>query len=308
MTKDIKALLAQRLAENNARHANAHQSTHLEIGNELKKIPVEKIKPNPYQPRTVFDDSEIASLAESIKEMGLLQPITVRATENGNYELIAGERRLRAHQSLGKTHIESIVSQANDSELAIFALAENASRQDLCDYEIGQALKNISSLFSNKSRLAESVGLDRKEMYRYLAYDDLPSSFLAKVSTNPKLLSRSAAYDIKQVLAQLNLSEKKSSEVLSHVWELLELGKLEQGKIADFITHTVNSEALTKTTKLMPLDIKPILFEGNQIGKFQHKGKKYVVEIKAESLSEDQRSQIEKFIQNLMTQTEFSSD
>ena len=86
MTKDIKALLAQRLAENNARHANANQSTYLEIGNELKRIAIDKIKPNPYQPRTVFEESEIASLAESIKEMGLLQPITVRATDNGNYE------------------------------------------------------------------------------------------------------------------------------------------------------------------------------------------------------------------------------
>lgn len=303
MTKDIKALLAQRLAENNARHANANQSTYLEIGNELKRIAIDKIKPNPYQPRTVFEESEIASLAESIKEMGLLQPITVRATDNGNYELIAGERRLRAHQSLGKTHIEAIISQADDSELAILALAENASRQDLCDYEIGQALKNISTLFPNKSRLAESVGLDRKEMYRYLAYDDLPTDFLAKVSTNPKLLSRSAAYDIKQVLAQLKISAEKAEAVLSHVWELLELGKLEQGKIAQFITHSINTDALAKSMKVMPLDVKPILREGNQIGKFQHKGKKYVVEIKAKSLNEDQRSEIEKFITHLMTQT-----
>lgn len=69
MSKDIKTLLAQKLADNNARHANANQSTYLDVGNELKRLPLDKIKSNPFQPRTVFDETEIANLAESIKEM-----------------------------------------------------------------------------------------------------------------------------------------------------------------------------------------------------------------------------------------------
>ena len=205
MSKDIKALLAQKLAENSAKHLNANQSAHLELGNELKKLPLNKVRPNRFQPRTVFDEKEIASLAESIKEMGLLQPVTVREIDEGNYELIAGERRFKAHDLLGKTHIDAIVTQADDSEIAILALAENASREDLCDFEIGKALRSIEALFPNKSRLAEAVGIDRKEMYRYFAYRDLPASFLEKVERNPKLLSRSAAYDIKQVINELQL-------------------------------------------------------------------------------------------------------
>ena len=66
MSKDIKALLAQKLAENSAKHLNANQSAHLELGNELKKLPLNKVRPNRFQPRTVFDEKEIASLAESI--------------------------------------------------------------------------------------------------------------------------------------------------------------------------------------------------------------------------------------------------
>lgn len=300
MSKDIKALLAQKLADNNARHANANQTTHLEIGNELKRLPLDKIKPNPFQPRTHFDEKEIASLADSIKEMGLLQPITVRETGLGDYELIAGERRFKAHQLLGKTHIDAIISQADDSEIAILALAENASRQDLCDFEIGKALRHIETLFPNKSRLAEAVGLDRKEMYRYFAYDDLPKSFLDKVANNPKLLSRTGAYDIKQTLSQLTLTEQQTQEILSHVWELLELGKLEQGKIGDFIRHTVNKNA--SFNEIIPFtDSRPILSEGKPIGKFHHKGKKYVVEIDAKALDHDQRQEIEQFIESLMT-------
>lgn len=303
MSKDIKALLAQKLAENSAKHLNANQSAHLELGNELKKLPLNKVRPNRFQPRTVFDEKEIASLAESIKEMGLLQPVTVREIDEGNYELIAGERRFKAHELLGKTHIDAIVTQADDSEIAILALAENASREDLCDFEIGKALRSIEALFPNKSRLAEAVGIDRKEMYRYFAYRDLPASFLEKVERNPKLLSRSAAYDIKQVINELQLSEQQITEILSHVWDMLELGKLEQGKIAEFIRQQslkLSQDILTPAIAA-PLDIKPIISNGKPIGKFHHKGKKYVVEINAKDLDQQQRTEIERFIETLMT-------
>lgn len=303
MSKDIKALLAQKLAENSAKHLNANQSAHLELGNELKKLPLNKVRPNRFQPRTVFDEKEIASLAESIKEMGLLQPVTVREIDEGNYELIAGERRFKAHDLLGKTHIDAIVTQADDSEIAILALAENASREDLCDFEIGKALRSIEALFPNKSRLAEAVGIDRKEMYRYFAYRDLPASFLEKVERNPKLLSRSAAYDIKQVINELQLSEQQITEILSHVWDMLELGKLEQGKIAEFIRQQslkLSQDILTPAIPT-PLDIKPIISNGKPIGKFHHKGKKYVVEINAKDLDQQQRTEIEQFIETLMT-------
>lgn len=303
MSKDIKTLLAQKLAENNARHLHANQTAHLALGNELKKLPLVKIRPNRFQPRTSFDEKEIAVLAESIKEIGLLQPITVREIDENIYELIAGERRFKAHELLGKTHIEAIITQAEDSEIAVLALAENASRQDLCDFEIGKALRNIENLFPNKSRLAEAVGLDRKEMYRYFAYDDLPQSFINKVACNPKLLSRSAAYDIKQVINELKLPEKQMSEILSHVWDMLELGKLEQGRISEFIRQQSykNSENIMISTNPIPLDVKPIISAGKPIGKFHHKGKKYIVEINASALDQVQREEIEQFIQKLIT-------
>ena len=99
MSKDMKELLARKLAENNLRHVQSQQETHVDLGRNHKKIAGSSIQPNPYQPRKSFIAEEIAELAASISEMGLLQPITVRQCDD-YYELIAGERRLRAYKLL----------------------------------------------------------------------------------------------------------------------------------------------------------------------------------------------------------------
>ncbi|WP_277073500.1 ParB/RepB/Spo0J family partition protein, partial [Simonsiella muelleri] len=200
MSKDIKALLSQKLAENNNRHLQAKQDTEFNLGNRLMRLPLDKIQANPFQPRLDFDEQAMAALVESIKEMGLLQPITVRESQQGEYQIIAGERRFQAHKLLGKTTIDAVVMQAEDSELAILALAENVDRQDLSDFEIGKALREIAQLFPNKTRLAEAIGLNRSDMYRYFAFEALPPVLLEKLAQKPRLLSRMAMTQIRQTL------------------------------------------------------------------------------------------------------------
>ncbi|MBY0444144.1 MAG: ParB/RepB/Spo0J family partition protein, partial [Burkholderiales bacterium] len=108
MAKDLKALLAKKLAENSQRHADAQQETDFDAGREHTRLDVALIDPNPYQPRKAFLQDELEMLATSIQESGLLQPVSVR--QNGDrYQLIAGERRLRAHKLLGKVSIEAII-------------------------------------------------------------------------------------------------------------------------------------------------------------------------------------------------------
>lgn len=298
MSKDIKALLAQKLAENNARHTNAKQSTALNMGSELKRLPLDAIEPNPYQPRKVFDEAEIDNLAQSIQEMGLLQPISVRKTEYGSYELIAGERRYKAHQKLGKSHIDAIVVQADDSELAILALAENASREDLCDYEIGKALRSIENLFPSKTRLAESIGINREDMYRYFSYEALPAVFLDKLASQPKLISRTAATQIKQAINALKLPETRLNELLLTAWDQLEAGTLEQTKIADFLRHQAAGIEL-RTPSIVS---KPIVHQGKTIGKIQHKGKKLMIELNHMVVSAEKEQQIEQFLVKLFSE------
>lgn len=107
-------------------------------------IPVQHIVPNPNQPRHQWKEEELESLSQSIRTSGVLQPITVRRIENGWYELIAGERRLRASKKAGLTEIPALVLLCTAEESAVYALIENIQRQDLGFFEEAEAFLQIS--------------------------------------------------------------------------------------------------------------------------------------------------------------------
>lgn len=106
-------------------------------------LPLSSIFPNPDQPRKEFSAAGLAELANSIRQYGLLQPITVRDTGNGQYEIIMGERRYRACQMLGLTHIDAIVLPATGRESALMALVENLQREDLHFFEEAEAYASL---------------------------------------------------------------------------------------------------------------------------------------------------------------------
>lgn len=102
----------------------------------LESIPVDSVRPNPYQPRKIFSEEAIQELAGSIRQMGLLQPITVRRTGRDSYELVAGERRLRACKAAGLTEVRAIVlASAIDQDMAMIAMIENLQRENLHFFE-----------------------------------------------------------------------------------------------------------------------------------------------------------------------------
>lgn len=109
----------------------------------ISSIPVCLIRPNPYQPRKNFNIVALEKLCESIKTYGLLQPITIRQTQNGFYELVAGERRLRAAKIIGMKDIPSIIVEIDDNGSAILALIENSQREDLHFFEEAQAYHSL---------------------------------------------------------------------------------------------------------------------------------------------------------------------
>ena len=110
----------------------------------VQMIPVQHIVPNPNQPRHQWKEEELESLSQSIRTSGVLQPITVRRIENGWYELIAGERRLRASKKAGLTEIPALVLLCTAEESAVYALIENIQRQDLGFFEEAEAFLQIS--------------------------------------------------------------------------------------------------------------------------------------------------------------------
>ncbi|WP_240376315.1 nucleoid occlusion protein [Bacillus piscicola] len=125
---------------------------------EIIKLPVTEIVANPYQPRTIFQEEKIAELAQSIRTHGLLQPITVRK-RNNQYEIIAGERRFRAAQSLGMQEIPAIIKDFNDTQTASLALIENLQREELTAIEEATAYAKLIELHGlTQESLAQRLG------------------------------------------------------------------------------------------------------------------------------------------------------
>lgn len=144
----------------------------------LQTIPIAQIRANPYQPRTTFRPEELESLRASIQASGLLQPITVRSRKDGTgYELIAGERRLRAAGQLGWTEIPAVVKEIDDRTLLTLALIENLQRSDLDPLEEALGYRRLMEEFSlTQQQVAEVVGKDRSTVANTLRLLNLPAS------------------------------------------------------------------------------------------------------------------------------------
>lgn len=111
--------------------------------NKVRQLPIDKIKPNKMQPRVEFIEEKLESLAQSIKENGILQPLTVRRVAQSEFELISGERRLRASKLLGFTTVPCIVLSCDDKQSAVYALIENLQRSDLGFFEEAEGIKRL---------------------------------------------------------------------------------------------------------------------------------------------------------------------
>lgn len=138
-------------------------------------IPQENIFPNPNQPRKYFDYSELEGLAQSIRENGLLQPVTVRPREDFGYELISGERRLRAARIIGMKEIPCVISEADTEKSATLALIENLQRQDLSFFEEARAIENLMHICGlSQEEMAKRLGKAQSTLCNKLRILKLP--------------------------------------------------------------------------------------------------------------------------------------
>jgi ParB family chromosome partitioning protein len=145
-----------------------------DLQNSMQNIEISKIQPNPYQPRTSWDMNELEEMAESIKTNGVIQPIVVRKSGK-QFEVIAGERRLRAAGLAELKTIPAIVRDARDDELLELALVENIHRSDLNPIERAKAYQNfIKSLNITQQEAANRLGKDRSDIANHLRLLDLP--------------------------------------------------------------------------------------------------------------------------------------
>ena len=152
------------------------EEVHTNGSSSINEVPVFKIKANPNQPRREFQPEALQELAESIRQIGIIQPITLRQMEDGTYQIIAGERRWRAAQLAGLTNIPAYIRTANDENVMQMALVENIQREDLNAIEIALAYQNLIEQYSlTQDKLSEKVGKNRATIANYLRLLKLPA-------------------------------------------------------------------------------------------------------------------------------------
>ena len=142
----------------------------------ISEIAISQIKANPNQPRREFDPEALQELADSIKEIGIIQPITLRKMDDGTYQIIAGERRFRASQLAGLTTVPAYIRTADDENVMEMALIENIQREDLNSMEIALAYQHLLEEYSlTQEKLSERVGKKRTTIANYLRLLKLPA-------------------------------------------------------------------------------------------------------------------------------------
>lgn len=189
---------------------------------EVKELPIEKLRVNPYQPRKTFNEESLQELAESIKEHGVIQPIIVKKSIK-DYEIVAGERRYRASKLAGKTTIPCIIRDFTDEQMMEIAVLENLQREDLNSIEEAQGLETLmQNLNLTQEEVAKRIGKSRSYVTNMLGILTLPNEVKdlvkqGKISTShartlSKLEDKEQIIDLADKIVNENLNVRQIEE------------------------------------------------------------------------------------------------
>jgi ParB family transcriptional regulator, chromosome partitioning protein len=181
------------------------------------EIPTDKIETNPFQPRSHFDEESLQELAESIRAIGVIQPITVREIENNRYQLITGERRLRAARIAGVGSIPAFIRKANDQGMLEMALVENIQREDLNAIEIALTYQRlVEECDLTQENLSQRVGKKRATVANYMRLLKLPVEIQLGIRNEKISMGHARALvGIEDIRSQLKLYNRIVDEELS---------------------------------------------------------------------------------------------
>lgn len=223
------------------------------LATELSYIPLDKIKPNPEQPRKEFDKQALEELTQSVRENGVIVPITVMK-ENGEYILIAGERRYRAAKSAGLSEIPAYIRIATKKEVMEMALVENIQREDLNAIEIALALKGlIEECNLTQEQMSERIGKNRSTITNYLRLLKLPAEVQVAIRNNQismgharclvNLESDGEQIEMMKRIIEKGLSVRQVEDLAKQSREKQQQGQSKKKQLPDF--HLARREALS---------------------------------------------------------------
>tara|TARA_B110000259_G_C13935206_1_gene370544 strand:- start:120 stop:1028 length:909 start_codon:yes stop_codon:yes gene_type:complete len=208
------------------------------VGN-IAMLKISKIKANPFNPRIEFDKEGLTELASSIKELGIIQPLTVRKLGNDKYQIISGERRYRASQVAGLTEVPAYIRIANDQAMLEMALVENIQRRDLNPMEIAFSYKRlVDECDLTQEELADRVGKKRSSTANYLRLLNLPAEI------QNALKEETISFGHARTLIALD-----DEEVQSYIFDMIVTEKLSVRKVEELVKETKEAQKATPEKK-----------------------------------------------------------
>ncbi len=225
------------------------------VGN-IIELDIESIDFNPFQPRTNFNEEALQELATSIKELGVIQPITVRKLDFNKYQLISGERRLRASKLIGLQTIPSYIRIANDNESLVMALVENIQRHDLDPIEIALSYQRlIEEIQLTQEQMSERVGKKRSTITNYLRLLRLDPIIQTGIRDGFISMGHGRAIinienhdvqsDIYQKIVSQNLSVRETEVLVKNYQNSLKPAATKTAKSSSFTVETAQKKAIT---------------------------------------------------------------
>ena len=215
----------------------------------ISEIPVSQIKANPNQPRREFDPEALQELSDSIKEIGIIQPITLRKMDDGTYQIIAGERRFRASQLAGLTAVPAYIRTADDENVMEMALIENIQREDLNAMEIALAYQHLLEEYDlTQERLSERVGKKRTTIANYLRLLKLPAQI--------QMALKNRELDMGHARALLSLDSPVDQ---INLFQDIQVFGYSVRKVEEMVKEVKSSKpAVKKSGKSIPTEYEPL--------------------------------------------------
>lgn len=240
----------------------AETTSNSEVTPTVNEVEISKIVANPYQPRTTFDEEALSELAASIKEMGIIQPITLRKVDDDHYQIIAGERRFRASKLAGLTTIPAYVRTANDEGMLEMALVENIQREDLDAIEIALSYQRlIDECKLTQEEMSDRVGKKRSTVTNYLRLLKLPAKIQKGIVDKAISMGHARALvNIKDSDMQLMIYD----EILKNDFSVRRVEEIVRNYSEDFTSF--KAEEKTKKEKF-PSEYEDL---NNHLNKFFH--------------------------------------